>query len=416
MKYKVSCDAGNSTIKTLINGEKAMIFENIVADPSNTNYLKDPDLIGSGIQKLDVTVQRHFDKTYGEKNHFLYGKITDKHKAYREARGDKFKANDPQLADSMVTSVVYSILYYQKKAGNNIDKLKTLNISLNTGLPFHEWIIKEQREKFKKNLKGNHTIEFNHPWFKKNSFPEKLEIVISDVTVLVEGETTANLILNDVDNEFHKYSPQELIDNIVVLIDIGAYTTEIIGKQFVEVVQNDEDIFGESDLEVEHQTLPNLSEGIRRGIGHVFESSINTINQKYPKLDRLIRQDIQNALGKKGTRNGKSGYLLGEDINILEDFKLHAKDYSDYIATQIENIYNKNESKRKIKRIYLTGGGSQIDVVIEELKNSLKADDINPDLIVPITDPNPIFSNCLGYHIETSLLEEELDSEGEMVI
>ena len=218
------------------------------------------------------------------------------------------------------------------------------------------------------------------------------------------------------DNEFHKYSPQELIDNIVVLIDIGAYTTEIIGKQFVEVVQNDEDIFGESDLEVEHQTLPNLSEGIRRGIGHVFESSINTINQKYPKLDRLIRQDIQNALGKKGTRNGKSGYLLGEDINILEDFKLHAKDYSDYIATQIENIYNKNESKRKIKRIYLTGGGSQIDVVIEELKNSLKADDINPDLIVPITDPNPIFSNCLGYHIETSLLEEELDSEGEMVI
>ncbi len=416
MQYIITVDGGNSTIKTLLDGENPLIFDNVIADASKVNYIKDPDLNGAGIQKLDVTVTRHYNKKDSEPNRFLLGKITDKHKAYREPRADKYKANDPQLIDSMLTSIAYTILYFEKKQGKNIQGTSTLRVNLGTGLPFHEWTIEEQREKFLKEIQGNHKIEFNHPWFAKNGFPTTVELIVDFVRVCIEGETTANLILNKIDNEFHKYTPQELLDGVVVLIDIGAYTTEIIGKQFVEVVEDEEDIFGEKELIVEHQTLPTLSEGVRRGIGHVMEDTIETIKQKYPKEDKIIRQDIQIALSPKGERNGKIGYLAGSDINILEEFTEHAKDYADYIAQKVENIYNKNESKGKIKRIYVTGGGSQISVVVDQLKKSLANDDIAPELVMPIADPNPVFANCVGYYLETIDQLEEMEEKGEVAI
>ena len=87
-----------------------------------------------------------------------------------------------------------------------------------------------------------------------------MELIIDYVKVSIEGETTANLLLNKADNDFQNLSPQELLNSVVVLIDVGAYTTEIIGKQYVEVVSNEEDMFSTTELVVEHQTLPALSE------------------------------------------------------------------------------------------------------------------------------------------------------------
>jgi hypothetical protein len=414
--YIITVDGGNSTIKSLLDGQKPLIIDNVIADASKVDYLKDPDLNGAGIQKLDVTVTRHHNKKNSEPNRFLLGKITDKHKAYREPRADKFKANDPQLIDSIIVTAAYTILYYENKAGKNIKNMSTLRVNLGTGLPFHEWIIREQREKFQLELLGNHKIQFNHPWFAKNGFPKEVELIIDFARVCIEGETTANLLLNKEDNEFQKFSPQELLDNVVVLIDIGAYTTEIIGKQFVELVEDEEDFFGGSELIVEHQTLPILSQGIRRGIGHVMEDTINSVMQKYPKLDKLIRQDIQTALTPKAARNGKLGYLAGSDINILEDFTEHAKTYAEYIATRIEDIYNKNEVKGKIKRIYLTGGGSQINIVVDQLKKALAKDDIKEDIVMPIAEPNPVFANCVGYYLETIDQLENMEEKGEAVV
>ena len=419
MRYNVSCDAGNSSIKTLINGDKPMLFENVVADPSGTNYMQNPDLAGAGIQKLDVTINRNFNKSYGKENHFLFGNITEKHNAYRESRTDKLKANDDQLADSILTAIAYSILYHEKKNGENIQNKKTLNVDLTTGLPFHEWVIKEQKERFKKNLQGNHTIKFNHPWFGENSYPEEIEMTVNISNILVEGETTASLILSDTDNEFQKYSPKKILGKIVVLIDIGAYTTEVIGKQFIRLIEEDEDFLSKYESKetiVTHETLPTLSMGIERGIGHIYESTIKSIKQKYPKVDKLIIQDLENALGSDGTIDGKPGNLIGLDINILEDFKVHARNYADYIAKQIENIYNKNKNKNKITRIYLSGGGSQIDVIVKQIKEALKKDDIDPSKIAIVTDPNPVFANCFGYYIENKQMQEDLETEGEMVI
>ena len=114
MQRIVTVDGGNSAIKTLVDGEHALIFDNIIADPSKVNYRQDPDLIGAGIQKLDVTVTRHHDRKACEKSRFLFGKITDKYRAYREPRIDTFKATDPRLVEAMLTSIVYSILYFDK--------------------------------------------------------------------------------------------------------------------------------------------------------------------------------------------------------------------------------------------------------------------------------------------------------------
>ena len=65
------------------------------------------------------------------------------------------------------------------------------------------------------------------------------------------------------------------------------------------------------------------------------------------------------------------GYLQGPHKytwNLTEQ----ARHYADYIAQRIEDIYNKNESKNQIKRIYITGGGSRMEIVVEQLKEALK--------------------------------------------
>jgi hypothetical protein len=412
-----SIDGGNSTIKVLVDGTNALQFENTTANSSQVDYRKSPDLSGTGIQKLDVTITRQHNKKDSTSNRILLGKLTEKYKAQRTPRADIDKSNDPLLIDSMIATLAYTKLYFMKKSGENISKTTTLRSNLGSGLPFHEWIKSGNKEKFKQNLVGNHKVKFNHPWFEKNGYPTEVEIIIDYVKVCVEGETTANLLLNTEDNEFQKLSPQEQLDIVVVLIDIGAYTTEIIGKQFVEVVENEEIMGHGGELCVEHQTLANLSDGIRRGIGHIMEATITSAKNQYAQLkDKLVRQDIELALSSKGERNGKVGWIAGTEINILDIFTEHAKDYANEIAQKVAEIYDKNEVIGKIKKIYLTGGGSQITIIVEQLKKALGEQGIKAEIITPISDPNPVFSNCEGYYWETVSEIEEMEAEGEVAV
>ena len=67
-----------------------------------------------------------------------------------------------------------------------------------------------KRKVYRKSL-GNHMIEFNHPWFKRTA-SHKSGTIIDYVKVSIEGETTANLLLNKADNDFQNLSPQELLN------------------------------------------------------------------------------------------------------------------------------------------------------------------------------------------------------------
>ena len=108
------------------------------------------------------------------------------------------------------------------------------------------------------------------------------------------------------------------------------------------------------------------------------------------------------------------GYLPGTDINILGTFTEQARHYADYIAQRIEDIYNKNESKNQIKRIYITGGGSRMEIVVEQLKEALSKIKIPPHRVIAVADPNPVFANCIGAYLE--LLDElnEKEASGEI--
>ena len=57
-----------------------------------------------------------------------------------------------------------------------------------------------------------------------------------------------------------------------MLIDVGAYTTEIIGKQYVEVVSNEEDMFSTTELVVSIRRYQHFLEGVRRGLGMLWKT------------------------------------------------------------------------------------------------------------------------------------------------
>ncbi|MCT4662707.1 MAG: hypothetical protein N4A40_12670 [Tissierellales bacterium] len=421
--FNISIDGGNSTIKSKMPDGTIMAFDNIVASASKVNYTQDENLSGSGLSKLDITVIRNFDKLdnrnsddYSEiGNRFLLGKMTAQNGASRRPRTDKMKGNDPQLVDSMLGSIAYSMLYSLNKQKKNIADIKTLGINLGTGLPFHEWMIPEQREKFKEYFLGNHIVKFNHPWFENNRFPTELEIRIGLTKVFVEGESSANYILNNVENEFQNKSPEELLDTSIFFIDMGAFTTEVIGKMFLEVINEEEFGYDDEPLVVEHRTLPNLSDGIKKGIGHVMNDTITALKNKNPKIDKLTRKDIEEALKPKGRRGGKDGYIPGTDINVLEDFRRSAKAYAKEIAESLQDIINTNEIKGKIRKIYLLGGGSMIRVVVDEVKRVLAEDDINPQIVIAISKPNPVALNVVGYYNELEDYLELAEEEGVIV-
>ncbi|NBI07605.1 ParM/StbA family protein [Senegalia massiliensis] len=415
MNHNVSMDGGNSELKLLYNGKYKMQIPNVIAFPPENAYVQDKDLEGFGRDKLDVKVTKHSNEEYKETIHFALGNLTENHIESRVSKFDVEKAKDNQLHNSILASVTYLILYSEKKDGVDIRHQKDLRVNLSTGLPYSEWIDKENRTRLKKELKGIHKIEFVHPWFKQNSFPTSINLIVDRVKVNIEGETTANLLLSKKDNEFIRKNPEELIDNIVMTVDLGAFTTEIIGKQFKAISNGEEDDRYDinSELIVKHRTLQNISKGVPKGIGHAMLSVISDVENEHGASNKFSRFDIEQSLTKQGMRNGKRGYLRGTDINILVNLARHLRDLSNVIAGEIVDLLGRSGQKDKLKRVYLIGGGSKMQLVTNELKKSFKNYGYDDSLVFPVVDPNPVFANAVGYYKELidTLENDEEESE-----
>lgn len=406
--FNVAGDGGNSSLKIVVEGTQKIKIPSVRASASTVNYDLETNTTAKGKNALDVSVRANFDKNKNE-NRFILGKLAESYKGNVLNRGVGLKSQDQDMIDMLLAGVAYAIVKYKEKSQGKINKRETIRCNLATGLPYDEWKDKSTRAEYKRKLEGNHLIKFNHPSFEGL----EVELIVEFALVSIEGESSLDLLMADEDSEFAKADLESLIDCLAVIIDLGGYDSEIIAKQFIEQEGEDESEDDEDKgTEVILKTMPNLSKGEPEGVAHAMEKAISEI-EKNEKVDKLIRYDIERAYEKVGTRNGVSGYLVGyEDININKYFEPHAIAYANKIANIFNNIFQ-TFAKNRIRKIFITGGGSKSDIIVTTIKNYLEEKGYNLATIVTVSNPDPVYSNAYGYYVALKEYLEEIEEREE---
>lgn len=409
MEYNISADGGNSGIKVVVEGVHEVLIPNINAlsaidyrlnDAYSTSRNKGKDL-------LHVSVCKDFDKGEPSKTTIL-GSMAEKMQGDKENRQSTNKCNDERLIENMISSIAYSIISFKIESNEKLSPEMTFNVNLSTGLPYQEWSEelngKKKFDIYRNNLLGNHRISFLSPFFKKLGV-ENVEVIVKKVLVGVEGSAALNAVRAFAEDDIDKMSDEDLIEKAVVLVDIGAFTTEFIGAQWIQISGDDDD-----ELECELKVFPHISKGIDEGVGLVMDKAIEVIKMECDDLrDNLIRRDIERAYTTPaGKKKGVVGWIPGKGINVNNWIYPMMEQLGDSIARKFYGFYNTRSIRKNIIRIYICGGGSQFEILVNKFKEVLINDGYSADNIVTVSKPNPIFANAYGYYAElVSDVEEE---------
>jgi hypothetical protein len=402
MGYLVSADGGNSGVKIIVNGEEFLLFPNINANIGKTvDYrtssnlaVSTPKLLGRNC--LDVKVTPHFDNGKNDTTNFLFGAMAEKYPSDKANRENTDKSNDPLLLNNILTSIAVSVLGYAIKNEKDF-KVKpelTFHVTLATGLPYAEWADEAKEIAFNKALQGNHRIEFNNPYFTEDLGVKVIELVINEVMVSSEGDAALEAVRRSIEVDLEKIDPSDLLGQAFVLIDIGAFTTELIGAVFAQISDDDD------ELVVGLETQQNYCTAIPKGIGNVFADAIPLI-EKNPKIkDKITRRDIEIAYtGPTSKLPDKYGYISGKGIMVNEYVYPLAEEFGADIGRKFYGFYNQSGIKSNIKKIYISGGGSKFVKLVDRLKEVLVKDGYTSEAIITVSNPDPVFANAYGYYL-----------------
>lgn len=402
MSYLVTADPGNSGIKTIVEGEQFLLFPNINANiGKGVNYRTSANLATSsskslGRNCLDVKVTPHFDKEKSESTNFLFGAMAEKYPGDKANRENTDKCNDSLLLCNILTSVAASVLSYSINNDKNF-KIKpelTFHVILSTGLPYAEWTDETKEISFKKALQGNHRLEFNNPYFTDVLGVKAIELVIDEAMVWSEGDAALEAVRRSIKDDLVKTDASDLLGQAFILVDIGAYTTELIGALFAQTSEDDE------ELAVELETQQNYCTAIPKGIGNVFTDAIPLIENNPAIKDRITRRDIEIAYtGPVSKAPGKYGFIPGKGINVNDYVYPLAEEFGAEIGRRFYGFYNQSGIKSNIKKIYICGGGSRFEKLANRFKEVLINDGYPSEAIVTVSIPDPVFANAYGYFL-----------------
>lgn len=409
MAYKVAADGGNSGIKVIVEGVHEVLIPNINADTVidyrlNNAYSSSRN---NGRDLLHVSITQNFDKG-GKPKSTVFGAMAEKMQGEKANRESTNKCNDERLIQNILISIAYSIISFKESNNEELSKEMTLQVDLSTGLPYQEWSEEHQQKRkfdiFRENLKGNHKITFKSPYFLEKGV-ENVELVINKVEVGVEGSAALSAIRAFANDDIDQMTDEDLIEKAVVVVDIGAFTTELIGAQWMQISGDDE------ELECALTVYPHISKGIDEGVGLAMDKAIEVIKLECDDLrDNLIRRDIERAYTTPaGKKKGVAGYIPGKDINVNEWVYPAMENLGETIARKFYGFYNTRSLRENIIKIYVCGGGSQFEKLANKFKEVLVKDGYSSDIIVTVSNPKPIFANAYGYYAELVDVEEEIE-------
>lgn len=435
MTYNCAVDGGNASINIIIDGDTFPIaFPSLQSDPLSaksdyTNAVNMGNLSKVEYDKLHVNAILHADNSNErDEAEFLFGHMAEKYTRDLRSRQNFEKASDRELAKWMMTALAYSLYVVKKNREDYILKdedILTFHVNLGTGLPYREKSKTENVKNFAKMFRGKHRIEFKHPIFKNLT----VELIVENVIVFTEAEMALSLELNKEGGIFETTPPEELLDKKMSIIDIGGHTTEslTIGYELARKETELElgtfiDEYSLSELEVEQNTLTHLTFGIERGIATIMEDVIAEIDNKYrgtgKQLRTFVRRDIEKSLTRQGMLNGKIGYILPEKIYVKDVFDSQARNLAVDIVQKTHAMYQANNIVSEIDTIFLCGGGSKIDIVLNTIRDEFEKLGYDKNKIQVVEDP--VFSNVKGYYfnliyaLETQGLIDNLEVEEEL--
>lgn len=394
MVYLCSADGGNSSIKILVNGTQYLQIPNVTANRNSVNYILDPKSYKTGKRMLDVSVTNNLgNKDLEERDEFILGEQAEEYRDGVNNRPNTDKSTDKSLMRSMLAAVAFSVLKYKADKNEKLDKKMEISVVLSTGLPYAEFESMKNRDEYKNKLKGKHIVEFNNPSLIQMYGVESITLNVKDVILCVEGEGTFYPIntfyLKDVDLF-------DLEGKYMMVVDIGNLTTELVTKRFVldyrtAEAEEEEDL---SQADIITSTEGYLSKGIPKGVRTVHENVINGMDDKL--RTSFIPRDIEFAM----LRKNKPGTIKGTDIDISKDFDKHSKMLGTEIGKIVYDVANNGNINKSLYKIYLTGGGSMIEPLVDSFKNVMREQGYKIDDIVPMKEFNPVYSNLVGYYMK----------------
>lgn len=380
-------DAGNRTLKIMIGGHwknpKFFMYDNVTAKADEVDYEFDDNNESDLDHMLDITINSNGAST-GKR--FLLGEFAKNYRKTLKERENNKKTQDPQLHLSTLAAIANSIVERIVKEEQSAPEEVTVNVNMCTGLPYEEWRDKISRAKYESLYLGNHTITFEH----KNYPIRKVILNVKKVEVEIEGLPALKTALGA--NKFaDKYEDKKyLVDGVVAMVDIGCYTSDMIGGKYAKVGQD------ENGIKLAIKTTANLCTGISIGVGTAAERTIKSLVEKYPYLSESITNtDIFTA----NIENG--GILSGNRISIEPYFTEHCYEVGKEIGEKFVALFDMNGFKEYLHHIYICGGGSKIPSIVEGFNDTLRElrYDAERFPIENLQNPNPVHANTFGYYL-----------------
>ncbi|MBQ3420680.1 MAG: hypothetical protein IJH34_03230, partial [Romboutsia sp.] len=292
--YKVGADGGNSKIK-IVYDDKYTYYDNIYAPNCEIDYkaikFTEEEMDEYLRNVLNIRFTWHANKEDKMVQDFLFGKLANTDKTQIKERVNADKSDDIMLVMCTLLCSVNFII--ENMDENELKEEMEINLDLSTGLPYHEFKIEELRKKYAEHYEGEHIIEFKDPRYPVKEI--KLN-VIDGVKVESEGMCGLKTII-EMQDIINEESEEEYLGTLWSLIDIGGFTTDVMGG-----------IIQESKRGIKFDlSVGNLGNGINLGVSSAQDAAIEKINETYKKklsTFNITRAEVNEAELRKGKFKG----------------------------------------------------------------------------------------------------------------
>ena len=380
IRVTAGLDGGNNSLKLDLGNGNVVQYDNIFAPRIEVDLEKEYMRNGKRVaNKFNIANMLDVSIKSGEReNSFIFGNQAQKYRTNIKERVNNYKSDDEQLALNSLVALTNTVIANLDK--ENWEEELNIEVNLCTGLPFHEYETGVRQDKYKKLFVGNHEIKFLNP-----SYPvKKVNLTVKDVELEIEG--LAALKQTIFDKGIMDSNHNQIIGKIVSMIDIGCYTTDIVGGIFVD------DIDEEGNPFVQFDTLSEVCKGIIQGVGTAADNTIKRLKSdnasKLGQYDDFTRQDIF-----KATSN--NGIIPGTDFNIEPTYSEECRKIGNDIGNTFAQLIDASGFRNKLLKIYIAGGGSYVEAIVNEFKKVFEEKGFSNNLI-DIVD-NPVYANANGY-------------------
>lgn len=363
-------DGGNNTVITAIEGMEPIIIPTIIApytDFNNGLELKDKPLLSS----LDVEIELNYNNQRTKRNlgRFFVGERIKSLGITPDMRdiGD-IKEGDEKLLVVMLTSLaVAAVMDQDKKSGIVRQDLKIV-----TGLPYLQ--VKIHKDAYKQEFIGQHKVTI------RGKDTIEVELNILDVTVDVEGAGALNKLIFNGDD--YIYEDSKIVDRIVLGVEVGEFTTEIIALKFKE---------NEEGNIIPEYHIP-LCTGMDKGIANAKQKVIDYLRENH--ATEKDRYDIDHVVKRKNNR-GVISLANGEAFDIIPLYKQSLGVLAAEVTSMIKNkIKNTNDTGNIIHTLLYGGGPCVLEYQFgNALREKMKAEIGGESTI----SEKPHLANALGY-------------------